>query len=178
MLTLLTLTAHCQTVADITQIALMKPGNDSIGVVAGDSAAQLIAILGEPDQISDYYSEIDEDTLKLYKYGKNNIFFLHDKLVNWDLSDSGIWVGAVHGQTFKVGDKLVSQNQNFRQKPGTRPTAQFLGFPVTHKTGISRNLHFDSACVLQLTKGAIQLDSRVELLFDRTNKLFSIALLD
>ncbi|MCF0052579.1 hypothetical protein LXM25_21085 [Dyadobacter sp. LJ53] len=178
LLTLFTCTAQCQTVVDITQIALMKPGNNATGVFTGDSSARCVAVLGEPDQVTDHYSEIDEDTLKLYKYGKNNIFFRQDRMVNWNLSDNSISVGAVNGQVFKVGDKLASQNLKPYQRPGTRTTAQFLNFLITHRTGISRNLHYDSASVLQLKTGSIHLDSRIELLFDRTNKLFSIAMLD
>jgi hypothetical protein len=165
------LKAQTQSGIDIRKIALISPADTSKGVLPGDSSAQCIAVLGEPDNISDYYSEIDEDTMKLYKYGKSEIFFLKDKLVSWFVSDKKIYVGQVNGKIFKIGDKLAPARQRgARQK--------FMDFPITHYKNVSRNIYFQSASVMELMDNNVYTDSRIELLFNASNTLFSISISD
>jgi hypothetical protein len=82
-----------KTKVDIRQIILISPAIKSEGLLLGGSFAQSIKTLGKPDSISDYYSEIDEDTLKLYQYGKCKLYFLKGELDTWHLLDNKIRVG-------------------------------------------------------------------------------------
>ena len=152
---------------DIHQIALINPSNKSVGVLPKTRSMECVKIFGKPDNISDYYSEIDEDTMKLYSYGKNKLYFLKDKLVDWYLLDSSIQVGQVGGRIFKVGDKLSP----IKGKP-----LNFQGFIITHYDGESQNMHYKFASVNEIKDGKIYMDSSFfELLFDSKGTLFSIS---
>lgn len=154
---------------NIDQISLIKPNFTSRGVPIGARSAECVKILGKPDSISDYYSEIDEDTMKLYRYGKSELYFLQDKLDEWDILDGSIWVGQVNGRVFKIGDKLTSANGG---------PSNFRGLPITHSNGKSRNMYFQSANVSAIKRGESYLDCFFELLFDAKGILFSITKYD
>ena len=150
---------------NIDQIVLINPNNKSIGLLLNDSCEKCTRIFGKPDEILDYYSEIDDDTMKLYRYGKNNLYFIKGKLNTWDMLDNGIWVGQVNGHIFKIGDKLTS---------GSARPADFRGMIINHYTGDSRNLNFAFASINEIKDNNSYLDSSFELLFDSKGILFSI----
>ena len=154
---------------NIDQIALIHPNNKSIGLPLNDSCEKCTRIFGKPDEILDYYSEIDEDTMKLYRYGKSNLYFLKGKLNSWNVQDNRIWVGQVDGRIFKIGDKLTLGS--------ARPT-NFRGLTINHYTGVSRNMQFAFASISEIKDGNSYLDSFFELLFDSKGILFSISKLD
>jgi len=154
---------------DIRQIALISPTIKSEGLLIGGSFAECIKALGKPDSISNYYSEIDEDTLKLYQYGKCKLYFLKGELDTWHLLDNKIRVGQVNGRMFKVGDKL---------KPNTGKPLNFQGLAITHYDGESQNMQFKSASINWIKNGKTPLDCFFELLFDSKGNLFSISKLN
>ncbi|MCF2490738.1 hypothetical protein [Dyadobacter sp. CY347] len=151
---------------DVQQIALISPNNEAEGVLSGASFAACVKVFGKPDSISNHYSEIDADTLKLYRYGKNELYFLKGKLDNWHLLDSKISVGQVGGQTFKVGDKLV---------PVSGKPLNFKGFQITHHDGVSQNLRYKSASINEVKNGTVYEDSFLTLFFNSKGTLFSIS---
>lgn len=169
---------HCQAMLDVNEIALSKPGKQSARVHLGESPAQCMRALGQPDGISDYYSEIDEDTINLFRYDRNTVAFLDNKLVGWDLLDHQISVEHANGQIFKVGDKAALQPRSADMPDSGRSDYRFLGFACTHKAGISQNMYYDAAIIIGLKKGSTQLDSRLQLLFNSDHTLFCISLLD
>jgi hypothetical protein len=150
---------------NIAQIALINPNNKSAELLLDDNSEKCVRILGKPDEISDYYSEMDDDTMKLYRYGKSKLYFLKGKLSIWDVRDGRIWVGQVNGQIFKIGDTLTFGS--------ARPT-DFLGLTITHYAGESRNMNFAFASINEVKNGPFYLDSYFELLFDSKGTLFSI----
>lgn len=152
-------------VIDIRQISLIKPNSKFAGVLIGASSEECARVLGKPDAISDYYSEIDDDTMKIYRYGKSKLFFLKDKLTTWDVLDNSIWVGQVNRQIFKVGDKLTSTSE--------RPV-KFQGLLINRYASESRNESFAFASISEVKDGNSYLDSYFELLFDSKGVLFSI----
>ncbi|GGB97307.1 hypothetical protein GCM10011325_25800 [Dyadobacter sediminis] len=156
-------------VIDVRQIALISPVIKSEGLLLGGSFAECITTLGKPDSISDVYSEMDEDTLKLYSYGKCKLYFLKGKLDAWHLLDDKIAVGQANGRMFKVGDQL---------KPTTGKPMDFQGFAITHYDGESQNMRFKSASLNWIKSGETQLDCILELLFDSEGNLFSISKLN
>jgi hypothetical protein len=156
-------------VIDVEQISLIKPNSKSGGVLVGASSEECVRVLGKPDEISDYYSEIDDDTMKLYRYGKSELYFLKERLSTWHVLDGNIWVGQVNGRMFKLGDKLAV---------GKGEPADFRGLAITHHNGESGNMHFASASVSEIKDGESSLDSFFELLFDSKGGLFSISKFD
>lgn len=150
---------------NVTQIALINPNNKSVGLLLNDGSDKCIRILGQPDEISNVYSEIDDDTMKLYRYGKSELYFLKGKLSTWDVLDSRIWVGEVNGQIFKIGDRLTS---------GSARPSNFRGLTINHYAGESRNVRFAFASINEIKKGNHYLDSYYELLFDSQGTLFFI----
>jgi len=163
-----------QTELDIRQLVLIKSNQRSAGVHLGESAAKCMRALGQPEGISDYYSEIDDDTLDVFHYGKNTLTFQHNRLVNWNLRDDKIRVKYANEPMFKIGDPLASQTSS----SGAQTNYKFLHFDVTRKAGISQNMHFESALIIWLKDGPVSLDNHMELLFDSENKLFAISILD
>lgn len=163
-----------QTKLDIRQLVLVKPDKKSFGLHLGESPAQCMRALGQPEGISDYYSEIDNDTLDVFHYGKNTITFQQNRLVSWKLRDDKIGIKYANGPLFKTGDLLASKSGS----SGEQTNYKFLNLDVIRKAGMSQNMHFESALVIWLKDGPIQLDSHMELLFDSKNKLFSISILD
>jgi hypothetical protein len=154
---------------NITQIALINPKNKSAGMLLNDSSEKCMRILGKPDEILDYYSEIDDDTMKLYRYGKSKLYFLKGKLSSWDVLDNRIWVGQVNGQIFKIGDKLTF---------GSARPSDFRGLTINHYAGESRNMSFAFASINEVKDENSYLDSNFELLFDSKGTLFSICKVD
>ncbi|KAA6438815.1 hypothetical protein FEM33_15455 [Dyadobacter flavalbus] len=152
-------------VIDIHQISLINPDSKFAGVLIGTSSEECVRVLGKPDEISDYYSEIDDDTMKLYRYGKSKLFFLKDKLSIWDVLDDRIWVGQVNGTIFKIGDKLAF---------GSARPSEFRGLAINHYASESRNMSFAFASTNEVKDGNSYLDSYFELLFDSNGLLFSI----
>jgi hypothetical protein len=150
---------------NVVQIALINPNNKSVGLLLNDDSHKCIQILGQPDKISNVYSEIDDDTMKLYKYGKSELCFLKGKLSSWDVLDRRIWVGEVNGQIFKIGDRLTS---------GSARPSKFRGLNINRYAGESRNTSFAFASINEIKNGNYYLDSYFELLFDSQGTLFSI----
>jgi hypothetical protein len=150
---------------NVAQIALINPNDKSAGLILNEDFEKCIRILGQPDAISNVYSEIDEDTMKLYKYGQNELYFLQGKLTSYEIKDSSIWVGEVNGQIFKIGDRLTSRS--------ARP-ANFQGLIINRYAGESRNMSFAFASINEIKNGNNYLDSYFELLFDSQGMLFSI----
>ncbi|TLU96983.1 hypothetical protein FEN17_27060 [Dyadobacter luticola] len=154
---------------NIKQILLIKPNSSSEGVLIGASSDECVRLLGKPDEISDYYSETDDDMMKLYQYGESKLYFLKGKLSVWDVLDSRIWVGQVNGRIFKIGDKLIS---------GSVRPSDFRGLPITHYGGKSRNMGFAFASINEVKNDRTYLDSYFELLFNSKGVLFSICMGD
>ncbi|WP_031529938.1 hypothetical protein [Dyadobacter crusticola] len=68
---------------DVRSVTLHSPARQSAGVLLGASMSDCTEAVGPPNRISDYYSEIEEDTMKVFHYGENQLYFLHDKLESW-----------------------------------------------------------------------------------------------
>ena len=169
---------------DVNRAALMKSTNTAIGLLWGESPTKCIQVLGQPASISDQFSEIDNATMKLYKYGNNTIIFLNNRLIGYEILDNTIKVGKVNGQTFKVGDamtvKTVQVPIDPRQPGRTRTENRytFLDFPMSIGAGTTDGKNFKSLSVVQLKSGAINTDGRLELLFNSSNQLFCISMLE
>lgn len=137
---------------------------DTTGIVLGSSTADCIKALGRPDNISDYYSEIDEDTMQLFTYGKSSLYFLKDKLDSFNIRDKSVRMGHINGPMYKIGDR--------------RGDNKALGqFPITHhQSGVSKNIRYTSASVMQLQINGKGMDTLVEFLFDASDRLLSFSI--
>jgi len=156
-------------VFDLNNVVLFKTGTPQKGLKWGQSTiSECERVLGKPTSIEGYYSTIDEDTLQLYKYGKNELYFDKGILRIFDLVDASMSIGDSKGNTFKIGDKLKVKN-------GVKT---FVGFRINDRPGNSRNLDYQGFIFLGLKRKGILMDLGIELLFDSENTLFNIALLD
>ena len=156
-------------VFDLNNVVLFKTGTSSKGLIWGQSTSiECEELFGKPTSKESFYSEMDEDTLQLYKYGKNELYFDKGVLRIFDLVDALMSIGDSKGNTFKIGDMLKIKN-------GVKT---FAGFRINDKHGNSRNLNYQGSIFLNLKRKNIVMDSGIEFLFDTKNTLFSIALLD
>ena len=156
-------------VFDLNDVVLFKTGTSSKGLKWGQSTStECEKLFGEPTSIEGFYSEIDEDTLQLYKYGKNELYFDKGVLRIFELVDASMSIRDSKGNTFKIGDKLKIKN-------GMKT---FAGFRINDTPGNSRNQNHQGFIFLNLKRNGILMDLGIELLFDSENTLFNIALLD
>ncbi|WP_342089096.1 hypothetical protein [Dyadobacter sp. OTU695] len=179
----LSVTSNAQMI-DINRAALMKSTNTSIGLLHGESPTKCIQVLGQPASITDQFSEVDDATMKVYKYGNNRIWFLDNKMIAYEILDNTIRVGAVNGQTFKIGDPMtvtiikvpIDPRQPGRTRDETRYS--FLDFRMSIGSGTTDGKAFRALSVAQLKNGATNTDGRLELLFNASNQLFCISMLE
>jgi len=156
-------------VFDLNNIVLFKTGTPSKGLKWGQSTStECVKLFGKPTSIEAFYSEIEEDTLQLYKYGKNELYFDKGVLRIFDLVDASMSIGDSKGNSFKIGDKLKIKN-------GVKT---FAGFRINDTPGNSRNRNHRGFLFLHVKRKGILMDLGIELLFDSENTLFNIALLD
>ncbi|WP_128547541.1 hypothetical protein [Larkinella soli] len=140
-----TWTAHAQTPVDISKVALIKPAKPSIGLVWGESPTKCIQVFGRPSRIGHCFSEIDDDTIQVYNYGSNQIAFLDEELVSFEIVSPGISVGTVNGPTFKIGEPIRFAKVD-----------KFFGFPMFQSSGQSRGKSFKAISIFYLKKRSYQ----------------------
>lgn len=169
---------------DVNRAALMKSTNTTIGLLWGESPTKCTQVFGQPVSITDQFSEIDDATMKVYKYGNNRIFFLNNKMIGYEILDNTIKVGAVNGQTFQIGNTMtvtvVKVPIDPRQPGRTRDENRysFLDFPMSFGSGTTDGKAFRALSVVQLKSGGVNTDGRIELLFNASNQLFCISMLE
>ena len=156
-------------VFDLNNVVLFKTGTVSRGLKWGQSTStECEKLFGKPTSIEGFYSEIDEDTLRLYKYGKNELYFDKGVLRIFELVDASMSIGDSKGNSFKIGDKLKIKN-------GVKT---FAGFRIIDTPGNSRNRNHRGFIFLNVKRKGILMDVGIALLFDSKNTLFNITLLD
>lgn len=169
---------------DIAKFSLINPSNLSDGLKLNETTAKCVQLFGQPSTIANFYSEVKDETLKVYYYGSNKIYFSDSKLVGYEITSLGILVGEPNGLTIKIGDKITITTTQVRIDPGNPPrfqpvtTVSFHNFPLSNYVGKSRNMNFKSISNLTLTSNGNVIDSSIELLFNSNNELFNISLLD
>lgn len=177
---LITSTAvYAQDRLDVFYLRLINPIHLGISLTSGQTSIKCQQVFRHPTQIKRYYAETEEDSVTVYSYGCNELHFLRDKLISYELSDSLIIVETAEGLRFKVGDPLSSVRKAFqpvKAKPHQAPT--IADSPVHYELGESRGRIYQASSLIYLREGSTPLDSRYELLFNGQHKLIHIALLD
>ncbi len=146
------------------------------------SATACIAVLGQPSGIEERYSEVDNTTMKVYHYSSNNLYFIRNKLVGYQIRDTSISVGRVKGNSFKISDKIANTLDGAVMDPTRRTldntsfSKSFYNFPVSETPGESRNIMYNKSSLIFLNDGNVPCDCFVELLFDSNGELFDITL--
>ncbi|MDR6197225.1 hypothetical protein [Siphonobacter sp. SORGH_AS_0500] len=163
-------------------IALMKPGNTSISLMLGEPTSKALQVLGDPNSIADEYWEHPEITVKVYTYGRNKLYFYKSKLDSYEINDSSISVGTIHGQTFKVTDFSVIKDVVIPRGPGEPPRHEMgrfiLNYQLQEGTGSSRGKNYWSNVYYYVMSGSTNLDSIFEILLDANNKIINISVTD
>lgn len=155
-----------QDLIDYKQVGLMKANFDHRAVLyIGNSQKAAIAILGPPSARGTYYSEIRNTNLTVLSYGNSKLYFDSDGLVLCDILDPTIAIGKDYATSFRVGSN----------RSGSSP---FHGLPVSTTPGKSRNLNFSAIAFAGLKSGGTALDYGVEVLFDASDNVFNICLLE
>ncbi len=164
----LNLPAHAQSF-DFNNVVLIKTGMSSRGLKWGEGTVRHCEkIFGKPSSVESFYSEIDEDTLQLLKYGKNKLYFDKDILRSFDLVDSFMSVGDSKGNIFKIGDEMKTKN-------GIKT---FFDFKLNETPGNSWNLDYETSATANLKRNGLVMDSGIGLLFDNSDTLFYIGIWD
>ncbi|MDX3916320.1 MAG: hypothetical protein QHC79_22455 [Pseudosphingobacterium sp.] len=160
----------------LSDVAIMKAGVNSKGVLFGQSPQQLISVLGNPTKVEDFFFEMENTTGKAYIYGQSKFYFLADKLESFDIYDPTIAVGTVGGSAYKVGDKLTVKTERIKIGPGntysTHVTKSFKNYPLDTKAGIDRNLIYKARSYANVNNS----DYYVNILFDQYDKIINITL--
>lgn len=162
-----TMAAMAQQTVAIDEIAVISPKNTKNAVLLGETSHKFISVFGKPNSISDFYAEIDEETLKVYHYGTNKFYFSKDSLSSFEINTSDFLVGQPNKQYFTIGEKIKSLENKL----------QFHQFKIEKSNGKSRNLAYSYIAYAQIKAGETPTDTGIELLFDDNEKLFNIAFL-
>jgi hypothetical protein len=180
--------AFSQESKDITEVALMKSSNNTIGLLLGESTNKAIQIFGQPTSISDFYSEMAEETLKVYNYGQDKLYFSNGKLQSYELRQkSDISVGKINGISFKIGDKItvtetIDPNFNGDRRHAiddTEITYSFHDYPLLiNEWKKFDNISYRSISTSYLKTNGIVTDCIIQLLFDSNNILVAIDIAD
>ncbi|OOV19827.1 hypothetical protein [Flavobacterium sp. LM4] len=178
--------AFSQESKDITEITLMKSTNKTIGLALGESTEKAIQIFGEPNSISDFYSETTDETLKTYNYGKNKLYFSNGRLQSFEIRESAnILVGKINGDSFKIGDKIKTVTKQIPLGPPsdkrwtTEKTYSFYNYPLSsNPTGKFNNMNYKTISNNYLKKENKGIDMYIQLLFDINNALIAIDIIE
>ena len=154
---------------DAAEIKLKKTGVKGNGITLGATTNETIRQLGQPSKKEDYFFEIAEKMGKLYHYGKNELYYIDDKLESYLLYDNSIMIHIKNGRQARISDKL-------KKESNTDNEITFLGFPVSAVPGNDFNRNYKTALIFYLTYKNQALDSSLNLLFDDQDELICIAL--
>ena len=153
---------------DIQEITLIK-GSENKGISLGSTTDQALKHLGQPSVKENFYFEMDEKEGKLYRYGKNELYFIENRLNSFLIYDESITVSIKHKRHVRINDNLEKPSKQNRE-------TTFLGFPVSPVPGNAFNKNYKTALILLLTFNDQDLDSSLSFLFDERDKLNCIAL--
>jgi len=156
-------------VLDVAEIKLKKTGVNGNGITIRATTNETIRHLGQPSKKEDYFFEIDDKMGKLYHYGKNEFYFLDDKLQSFNLYDTLVTVHLKNGRKARIADKL-------KKESNTNNEMTFLGFPVSAVPGNGFNRNYKTALIFYLSYRNQALDSSLNLLFDDQDGLICIEL--
>jgi hypothetical protein len=178
--------AFSQETKDITEVILMKTSNKTIGLALGESTDKAIQVFGQPTSISDFYSEMTDETLKVYNYDQNKLYFSNGKLQSYELrQESDISVGEINGVAFRIGDaitvttKKVPVGPIFEKRWRTETTYSFHSYPLsTNINGKFNNISYKTISNNYLKNKDKGIDNYIQLLFDSSNILVAIDIVD
>ena len=158
----------------LTDIYVMKTGDNSKGINIGDSPSKLEALLGAPNRVYDYYLQMDEKNARVFQYGLNLFYFLDGKLATYDLYDGQVSVGTIGGTSYKVGDMLTVKTTRHKLGGGstyhTTVTKSFLNFKLNTTPGKTRNIPYGTVIQAWINRS----DAIFEIVFDKGDKIVNI----
>lgn len=146
----------------------------------GQSRAAATRALGKPTKKSKMYFEMDNDTAVVYYYRTNILYFLKDRLIDFELNDNTLAFGKLYEQAFRVGAKLTTytkpQNSGAAARTyyavGSNPLQDLK---VDTKPGKSRNINYQAIAHNSTRYGKVECDSWFEILFGADRKIINIA---
>lgn len=167
---------------DINNIALMKPGVKTQGLLLGDDITRATTVLGAPTSMSDKFFETADATAKVYSYNANKLYFISGKLDSYNIADNSIEVGMVNGITFKLGDKILTKTITRTRPRGqhgnvteTITTKTFLNFTLIDQEGSINGLKYKTLTNSPVLKDNVNMDMVFGLLFNGGDVLVSIS---
>ena len=87
----------------------------------------LISHIGNPDSITDYDNEIDNETWLDYKYSGNSFYFFNNQQVSFDLKTDSFYF---YNSSIKVGNNIAVINTFFPNSYTKREVLNNLGFII------------------------------------------------
>lgn len=87
----------------------------------------LISLLGSPQSIEDYYSEIDDENWQDYKYSDNSFYFFNNKLIDVNIKTEAFYFTY---PTIKVGNNISEVNAYFPNSYSKRSISNGEGFLI------------------------------------------------
>lgn len=108
----------------------------------------LISLLGNPQSIEDYYSEIDNENWKDYKYSNNSFYFFNNKLIEFNLRTAEFYL---INPAIKVGNNSNEVNAFFPNSYNKRSVSGDKGF-ITINIKMSDNTISDTFILINYNK--------------------------
>jgi hypothetical protein len=108
----------------------------------------LISLIGSPQSIEDYYSEIDNENWKDYKYSNNSFYFFNNKLIEFNLRTAEFYL---INPTIKVGNNSTEVNAFFPNSYSKRSVSGDKGF-ITINIKMSDNTISDTFILINYNK--------------------------